>query len=634
MVKSDQKKRVSGVIDVTRSGKGFLIQEGKDIPIPREELGGALSGDVVEVELRRGRSETIGRVARVLERKTNSFVGTIVHEAGSLYLKPDDPRVYFGFKLVGPAGAPVGHKAIVDVVEWEADPPLAKVREVIGKVGDHETEMRAIALSKGFDTGFPAAVMAAADALATQKWTSDVHREDFRGVPTMTIDPPDAKDFDDAISYKLMPDGTREIGVHIADVSHFVAPGSSIDQEAIKRATSVYLVDRVIPMLPPQLSENLCSLKPDEDRLTFSVVFSVTPKNDIVERRFVKGIIRSQKRFTYDEADAALSSDQTLASLWSLASKLRAERTAAGAIMFDNDEYKPTLNEKKEVTGFRRIANTESHQLIEELMLLANREVAEYVSKKLGKKNRLFVYRIHDVPKTEKIEELSVFLRAIGYTLGTKGSRVSARDLNKMLKEIEGTPEEYLVKTATVRSMAKAIYATKNIGHFGLSFEDYTHFTSPIRRYPDLMVHRILATLVTGGRVLDDPEKQAELAVHSSEREAAAAEAERASVKLKQVEYFAKLLESGPTSPRLRRAGIVSGVTEWGLYLQDNETGAEGMCRLMSMTDDNYTYDPAKFAAVGTKSKRVIRLGDPVTFIIERVDLKMRAIDMLIISRP
>jgi ribonuclease R len=546
----------------------------------------------------------------------------------------------------------VGHKAIVDVVEWDATPPLAKIREVIGKAGENETEMRAIALSKGFDSGFPKPVMDAAEVLSNTRVFDIKGREDFRDVLTITIDPPDAKDFDDAISLKTLPDGlpgqgNREVGIHIADVSHFVTPGSPIDQEAIKRATSVYLVDRTIPMLPPQLSEDLCSLKPDEDRLVFSAVFTVTPDNEVIGRRFTKGIIRSQKRLTYDEADALLRAKGTgveetktrpsgperspntsvpgaLASFWSLASSLRAKRIADGAIMFDNDELKPILNDKKEVTGFRRIVHTESHQLIEELMLLANREVAEYVSQKLGKKSRLFVYRIHDVPKAEKIEELSVFLRAIGYTLSVKGVGVSAKDLNKMLAEIKGTPEEYLVKTATVRSMAKAIYATQNIGHFGLSFESYTNFTSPIRRYPDVMVHRMLMTLTAGGRVTDDPARQTDLAVHCSEREASAAEAERASIKLKQVEFFAKKIGE-------KRDGIVSGATEWGLYLQDNETGAEGMVRLASMADDSYTYDPTKFAAVGAKTKRVIRLGDSVTFIIDRVDLALRTIDLKLV---
>jgi ribonuclease R len=634
-------KRLSGVIDVTRSGRGFLIQEGKDIPIPREGLGRALSGDIVEVALRQGKTEVIGRVVRVIERKSSSFVGEIVKDAIGMMLRPDDPRVYFGFKLVGlpsEALAKEGQKAIVDVVEWEADPPMAKIREVIGKAGDNETEMRAIALSRGFDSGFPKPVMDAAEILSNTRVFDIRGREDFRDVLTLTIDPPDAKDFDDAISLKTLPDGNREVGIHIADVSHFVTPGSTINQEAVKRATSVYLVDRTIPMLPPQLSEDLCSLKPDEDRLVFSAVFTVTPDNEVVGRRFTKGIINSKKRFTYDEADASLKDaalpyHAELSSLWNLSSKLRKARMADGAIMFDNDELKPVLNEQKEVVSFRRIVHTESHQLIEELMLLANREVAEYVSKKLGKKNRLFVYRIHDVPKAEKIEELSVFLRAIGYTLTTKGARISAKDLNKMLTEIKGTPEEYLVKTATVRSMAKAVYATTNIGHFGLSFNDYTNFTSPIRRYPDIMVHRVLTTLIADGRVSDDPARQAELAFHCSEREAAAAEAERASVKLKQVEYFAKLMESGPASPRLRRAGVVSGVTEWGLYLQDSETGAEGMCRLASMTDDSYTYDPTKFAAIGAKTKRVIRLGDAVTFVVDRVDLEMRTIDLRIVQK-
>lgn len=614
---------MTGVIDVTRSGRGFLLQEKGDIPIPREGLGGALAGDIVEVVLSRGRREVIGRVVRVLERKSSTFVGEIARVAGGYTLIPDDPRVYLEFDIDG--GAPVGHKVVADIVDWDSAPPRTKVREVIGKSGEHETEIRAIALSKGFNTGFPSAVEAAAEQLAKARVFAIEGREDFRGTWTVTIDPPDAKDFDDAISLKTLENGDREIGIHIADVSYFVTPGSPIDQEAAARATSVYLVDRTIPMLPRALSEDLCSLKPNEDRLTFSAVFTVTPQNEITARRFTKGIIRSARRYTYDEVDPVLTTNPELASLGAFASALRTARAQAGAIIFESEEVKPVLNERGEPTRWRRIKNTASHQLIEELMLLTNREVAAYVSAKLGKKSRLFVYRIHDVPNAERIEELSAFLRAIGYTLATKGVRASGKHFNLMLKAVKGTPEERLIQTATVRSMAKAVYATQNIGHFGLAFGEYTHFTSPIRRYPDLMVHRTLASLVSGGKVLDDPQKNAELAVHASEREAAAAEAERASLKMKQVEYLAKHI--GQT-----RTGIVSGVAEWGIYCEDAECGGEGMARLMTLTDDTYTYDPRRYAAVGARSGRVIRLGDPVTFTIEQVNLALRTIDVRVVS--
>ncbi len=652
--RGDGRKRLKGVIDVVRSGKkGYLIQEDTDdLEVPQEWLGGALSGDIVEVEVGRKYGKTMGRVVRVLERKTSSFVGELVKKADGIYLKPDSARVYFSFRVEGASGVAVGNKVIAEVASWDAMPPTVTIVEVLGVAGDHETEMKAIIASRGFDGTFPKPVLDAAQKLYEHAWDEAeiANREDFRTTLTFTIDPDDAKDFDDAISIKFLDEskgaGRYEVGVHIADVSHFVTPGDTIDREAYKRATSVYLVDRTIPMLPPQLSEDLCSLKPNVDRLTFSAVFTVNENNDVVARRFVRGIIRSQKRFTYDEADVLLklceapalgqaeqslqtsaaaadldiSLRQAICELWAFAFKLRKTRKENGAIMFDTDEIRPVLNEDKEVIGFKKNKYTESHQLIEELMLLANREVATYVTNRLGKKSRLFVYRIHDKPDTDKLDELSVFLRAIGYSLERGSQGILVKDLNKLLESIKGTPEEQLIKTATVRTMAKAVYATKNIGHFGLSFEFYTHFTSPIRRYPDLMVHRALGTLISGARVDLNPDEEEKKALHASAREVLAAEAERASVKLKQVEYFAKLI--GQT-----RRGVVSGVTDWGIYIADSETGAEGMVRLMTLTDDTYTYDPKKYSVVGATTGRAIRLGDPIEYTVEKIDLDERTID-------
>lgn len=619
---------------MTRSGKGFLLDPKGDIPILRDGLGGALSGDVVEVALRQGKRETIGTVVRVLERKTTSFVGEIVRlpaQAGSplgMALRPDDARVYFDFLIEGTQGAPEGHKAILDVTDWDGQKPKGKIRSVLGKAGEHETEMRAIIAAKGFESDFPKDVLKEAEDVYKKLWDEEeVHtRRDFRDILTFTIDPDTAKDFDDAISYKKLKDGSLEVGVHIADVTHFVRPGKALDREAYKRATSVYMVDRTVPMLPPQLSEDLCSLKPDADRLTFSAVFTVKG-NAVLERWFGRTIIRSKKRLTYDEVDATLkdkklSLHHELAELWKFAEQLKKERIEKGAIMFGTDEVKPVLNSEGKVTGFKRTLYTESHQLIEELMLLANREVATLVSKRLGKKNRFFVYRIHDVPNAEKIDELSVFLRAIGYQLGL-GKRARGQDINKLLKDVEGKPEEHLIKTATIRSMAKAVYTTKNIGHFGLAFEDYAHFTSPIRRYPDIMVHRTLATILAGKKITDDPEAEEKKAVHASEREVGAAEAERASVKLKQVEYFAERIGE-------ERDGVVSGVTEWGIYITDTETAADGMARLTTLTDDTYEFDKRKFAAVGQRTKKVVRLGDSVRYKIERADLEERTLDFVL----
>jgi ribonuclease R len=627
-------RTLSGIVMVTRSGKGFLLQEQGDIPIPRERLHGALNGDVVEVTTSRGRFETIGTVTAIIERKTNRFVGTVQCIDGHTRIIPDDSRVYFSFGLMGSETAPEKHKVVIEIFNWECQPPEGRIREVIGPAGKHETEIRAIVAARGFDSTFSEAVLDEAQKLYERAWNEEEiqRREDFRNTLTFTIDPDTAKDFDDAISYKPLDNGDYEVGVHIADVSHFVTPGSLIDTEAFKRATSVYLVDRTIPMLPPQLSEDLCSLMPDVDRLTFSAVFRVTPQHAIVDRRFTKGIIRSRRRFTYDEADAVLEKKQNelqdeMQTLWSFADTLRKKRRAAGAVMFDSVEIRPVIDEHGDVVAFKHIEYTNSHKLIEELMLLANREVATYVSKKLGKKNPVFVYRTHDLPNQEKIEELSVFLRAIGYTLSTTPGtkKVSGQDLNRLLDEIEGTPEEHLIKTATVRSMAKAIYTTKNVGHYGLAFEHYAHFTSPIRRYPDLMVHRTLHHIISGEAVPDDPKIVEQRAIHASEKEAAAAQAERESVKMKQVEYFQKLIG-------VERDGVVSGITEWGIYIEDKETGGEGMARLATLTDDTYEYIPKKFAVVGQTTKKQIRLGDPIRFVVEAVNIPERQIDLKVLT--
>jgi ribonuclease R len=624
--------RVKAVIDITRSGKGFIINpDGDDAIVYPENLGRALSGDIVEAVITMRGKTKVGRVIQVLERKTSTFVGEIVNTPKGLMLHPDDSRVNIDFLIVGASGAPIGHKAILDVTEWDAAPPQGKIRSVIGKAGEHETEIRALMAGKGFESDFPPDVLREATELYENAWDENEikTRRDFRKTLTFTIDPDTAKDFDDAISYKKLPEGGMEIGIHIADVTHFVRPGKPLDREAYKRATSVYMVDRTVPMLPPQLSEDLCSLKPDVDRLTFSAVFTIQD-NRVIDRWFGRTIIRSQKRFTYEEADDSLQKKSLplhaeLAEIWKFAEILKKERSAQGAIMFGSEEIKPVLDAKGVVTGFKRTLYTESHQLIEELMLLANREVATFVSEKLGKKNRLFVYRIHDVPNAEKIEDLSVFLRAIGYQLTIAKKGTSGQDINKLLKQLEGKPEEHLIKTATIRSMTKAIYTTKNIGHFGLAFENYAHFTSPIRRYPDIMVHRTLATILSGKKVTDNPETQEQKAVHASEREIAAAEAERASIKMKQVEYFANLIGA-------ERDGVVSGVTEWGIYVSDTETAADGMVRLTSLKDDTYEFNKSKFAAIGTRTKRMIRLGDKVRYRVERADLEERTLDFTLLS--
>ncbi len=621
-----------GVIDVTRSGKGFFItpDDAKDIPVLRDALGRALSGDIVEVTLHKGQRETVARVVKVIERKRTSFVGEVIRTDKGLDLRPDDSRVYTNFMIVGGVGTPAGQKVIADVVNWDTELPSVTVRRALGMSGNHETEMRAILAGRGFEPDFPADVLRDADAEVAKFNPEDIDgRRDFRDVLTFTIDPVDAKDFDDAISLKQIDGETIEVGIHIADVSHFVRPGSALDREATRRATSVYLVDRTIPMLPAQLSEELCSLKPNVTRYTYAAVFTFKGTK-LVDRWFGRTVIHSKKRFTYEEADTTLETPDAplhaeLSKLWSIAQKLRSKRTDDGSIMFDNDELRPILNEKKQVTGFKRSVYTASHKLIEEFMLLANREVAGLVSKKLGTKSRVFLYRVHDVPNAERLEELAIFLRALGYQLSLTSAEATQRELNKMLTSIKGSAEESLIKTATVRTMTKAIYTTKNIGHFGLAFKDYANFTSPIRRYPDVTVHRTLTALLNDKPITATPYEMEQLAVHTSQREAEASDAERTSIKLKQVEYMEKFVGT-------ERAGVVSGVTEWGIYIADNESGCEGMVRLMSMTDDTYEHNPKKFAVVGAKSKRVIQLGDPITFKVVNVDVKERLVDYALVA--
>ncbi len=628
------------MVEVTRSGKGFLLRPDseKDIPVPREYLGGALSGDVVEVELRRGKREDIGVVTRVIERKRQSFVGTLERRPEGLVLVPDDPRVYMDFLVVGGVGSPGGQKAIVDVVNWDATPPHATVRRALGVIGSHDTEMRAILAGHDFDTDFPADVSRDAKS-QVELWTSEVHRtsevehrRDFRDTLTFTIDPVDAKDFDDAISYKRNSDGTVEVGVHIADVTHFVREGTALDREAQARGTSVYLVDRTIPMLPPELSEDLCSLKPDVDRLTYSAVFTLRG-NQIVDRWFGRSVIHSARRYTYEEVDEVLRSnvpgtsdlETALCELHAFSQHLRKRRIESGALIFDRPELRPVLNDKKVVVGFTKTEATASHQLIEELMLLANREVATLVGKKLPKKQRVFVYRVHDVPNVEKLEELATFLRAIGHSLTLSGKGVAQKELNRMLESIKGAPEEGLIKTAAIRTMSRATYTTQNIGHYGLSFKDYVHFTSPIRRYPDILVHRMLTKVLTDVPVTENHADVEALAVHASEREAEAAEAERESVKLKQCEYLAK--KKGEVRP-----GTISGVTGWGVYIQDEESGGEGMVHISKLTD--FEYAPRKFALVHTRTKETLRLGDRVSFMVVEVDVQSRTIDLARVVAP
>jgi ribonuclease R len=617
---------------MTRKGIGFFSVEGAedDLIIPPEWTLHALSGDIVKVAPAgayrdpRGMMppRAAGKVVEIVSRARETFVGTLIEEDGLTLLAPDYKKMHVPIVILDRGNAPLGYKVLVRLGEWAPDKeyPLGTIEEVIGKAGVHETEMRALALGQGFSSDFPPGVEAEARKLEENGRTilaeeaKNPRRRDFRGTPTCTIDPVDAKDFDDALSVKKLPDGTTEVGVHIADVSFFVRPDTSLDKEAVARATSVYLVDRTIPMLPEVLSTDLCSLNPDQDRLAVSAVFTLDSDANIIDEWFGETVIHSDKRFTYENAQEVLDAGSgvmhaELATLLELSKKIRARRQAKGAIEFDTAEVKVELNEEGKPIAIRLKERKATNLLIEDFMLLANEAVAKHLAKLTENGGPQFasLYRIHDAPDTDRIENLSHLLQVMGYHLKTSGSgRVTGPELNKLLEAVKGKPEEYLVKTATLRSMSKAVYTTRNIGHFGLAFDYYTHFTSPIRRYPDLVIHRLVKAHAGGEKVTAaEMEHFDQLALHASEREVSAADAERDSIKMKQVEFLSDKVGQEFTA-------VVSGVTERGLYVEEETTHADGMIRIKEIGDDYFEYDEKHYRLVGKRTGKTYTLGDPI----------------------